>query len=253
MRQDSVAMAELLESKLLRVWPSVSTTLHEGWAIRLAHGYSGRSNSASALVPGSRLPPALLDEIEATYRVAGQASQFRLSPLATADAGQILAGRGYRALNEALTMTALLQPPKMQDAIAELVIETTPSPAWLSGVTGLNDDPSKRRPEHLHAIVSRFTIPAAFATISLDQQAAGFGLLAVDDGWAELGSIILAPQARGKGLGRKLVTGLLGWSQSVGARQAFLQVDATNDVAISLYRSLGFSPVYRYQTMRRIE
>jgi ribosomal protein S18 acetylase RimI-like enzyme len=251
MTGSAIAMAELLEGKLLHVWPSVDTIMREGWAIRLANGYSGRSNSASALVPGAKISEALLHEIEGIYRNAKQPSQFRLSPLVAPETWDLLASRGYRLLNEALTMSDSLTSPVAAPPNQDLLIESTPSPFWLTGVTGLNDEPSKRNPANLKDIVGRLKVPAAFATAFSEGKSAGFGVLAIHEGWAELGSIVVAPSARGKGLGRALVTGLLAWAQRQGADHAFLQVDTCNGIAINLYRSLGFEPVYHYATLRK--
>ncbi len=246
-----LALVELLERKLLHVWPSVETHMRAGWAIRLAHGYSGRSNSASALTLGARVTPTLLSEIEKIYQEAALTPQFRLSPLASADTANLLTGHGYRLKDEAMTMTARLDHQDTASPPAALRIAASPSAAWLDGVVALNDDPSKRNPSHLEAIVGRLQVPAAFATISHQGEEAGFGLSAIHDGWVEVGSVILAPKVRGKGLGRALVTGVLAWGRENGATQAFLQVDVKNHVAINLYRSLGFEPVYTYTVMRK--
>ena len=51
---------------------------------------------------------------------------------------------------------------------------------------------------------------------------------------------------RSKGHARRLVLSALKWARSRGARLAWLQVEADNEPACSLYTSLGFSEVYRY-------
>jgi N-acetylglutamate synthase len=49
-----LAQVAVLESTLLHVWPAVETHRVGDWVVRLANGYSGRSNSASALSPETR-------------------------------------------------------------------------------------------------------------------------------------------------------------------------------------------------------
>ena len=68
---------------------------------------------------------------------------------------------------------------------------------------------------------------------------------------AELGSIMLDPEIRGRGLGRALTMTLLAVAIKAGARTAFLQVDVTNMIAERLYASLGFCKLYRYETLIR--
>jgi hypothetical protein len=92
------------EERLVNVWPAVSTLLMEGWVVRFAHGYSGRANSASAVVPGARMSSALLDTIEKLYRDAGLKPSVRITPLANAAVEPLLMQRGYRIKDESRMM-----------------------------------------------------------------------------------------------------------------------------------------------------
>lgn len=51
---------------------------------------------------------------------------------------------------------------------------------------------------------------------------------------------------RNRGFGGKLVNALLAWAAEKGATEAYLQVVATNDPAVRLYRRLGFTDAYTY-------
>lgn len=60
-------------------------------------------------------------------------------------------------------------------------------------------------------------------------------------GEAELLTIAVAPQARGRGIGARLMQRFLYQAQLRGAEEAFLEVAAGNAPAISLYRAHGFA------------
>jgi [ribosomal protein S18]-alanine N-acetyltransferase len=60
-------------------------------------------------------------------------------------------------------------------------------------------------------------------------------------GEAELLTLAVAPQARRRGLGRKLVQRFLYQARLRSAEQAFLEVAATNAPAIALYTATGFT------------
>jgi ribosomal protein S18 acetylase RimI-like enzyme len=94
-------------------------------------------------------------------------------------------------------------------------------------------------------------VPAAFATLEIEGKAVGFGMGAIDRGYAEIGSIMLDGAWRGQGLGRVTVDALLAWAAHKGATSAFLQVDETNAVACKLYVSQGFADLCGYKTMIR--
>ena len=58
---------------------------------------------------------------------------------------------------------------------------------------------------------------------------------------ADIQTIAVAPELRGTGQGRRLMTHLLGVAAAAGAREVFLEVRADNPVARGLYESLGFA------------
>ena len=82
--------------------------------------------------------------------------------------------------------------------------------------------------------------PLAFLLIEGD---AGFLLGRAVAGEAELLTLAVAPEARRRGLGGKLVARFLYQARLRGAEDAFLEVSAKNAPAIALYESLGFKRV----------
>lgn len=79
--------------------------------------------------------------------------------------------------------------------------------------------------------------PLVFLLVEGD---AGFLLGRAVAGEAELLTIAVAPEARRRGLGRRLVSRFLYQARLRGAERAFLEVAADNPPAIALYRSSGF-------------
>jgi N-acetylglutamate synthase len=243
-----IAVVQACEERLVNVWPAVSTMLMEGWVVRFANGYSGRANSASAVVAGARMPGDLLDTIEGLYRKAGLNPSVRVTPLADSSAEPLLVNRGYRIKDESRMMILSLDRYREVWADPRVRLERGPTRAWLDGVCS-HQEPSKRSPDHLFAIVGQLRVPAAFATLDVDGKAIGFAMCAIDRGWAEIGSVMLDPTYRGQGLGRIPVDALLAWAAREGAAHAFLQVDQTNRVAVRLYSRQGFTDLCGYKTM----
>ncbi len=108
-------------------------------------------------------------------------------------------------------------------------------------------------PASLAALHARsFTVPrpwaeAEFAAILADPLAfllvegdAGFLVGRAVAGEAELLTIAVAPEARGRGLGGRLVARFLYQARLRGAETAFLEVAAGNSAALSVYRAQGF-------------
>jgi [ribosomal protein S18]-alanine N-acetyltransferase len=62
---------------------------------------------------------------------------------------------------------------------------------------------------------------------------------------AELGNVAVTPDARRRGLGRVLIEAALARVRRRGARECFLEVRESNQVARRLYEALGFAVIGR--------
>jgi N-acetylglutamate synthase len=239
-----------LEERLVNVWPSVETLLMDGWVIRLANGYTSRANSASPLVSGVGMSPALLDEIERIYAAAGLLPAVRVTPVCDPAVEDLLLSRGYRVKDRSRILLLELAPYRHGFDNPHVAIDAMPSQRWIDGVCAYQA-PEKRNADHLGQIVRRIRVPAGFAIAGVGGSDVGFAMCAIDRGYAEIGSVIVAQNHRGRGLGRAVTEALLGFSASNGAHHAFLQVDATNAAAIRLYSRQGFVDVGGYLNMVR--
>jgi N-acetylglutamate synthase len=228
------------EERLMNCWPSHQSVILGDWLCRFAKGYSGRANSACSFRPGAMLSPDDVAHVERLYRTAGLAPSFRLSPLIAPLLRQTLETAGYRPEDGSVGMigAAFAHPP-----VPELILEAEPTPDWLAGACRWQQ-PSKRDPAHLLGIVGNIRVPTRFARLVWDGEPAAFGLISLDREMAEFGAVMVDPDRRGLGLGRKLVSGMIGWAKSAGAERIFLQAAIENDVARGLYQMLGFSDLY---------
>jgi ribosomal-protein-alanine N-acetyltransferase len=73
----------------------------------------------------------------------------------------------------------------------------------------------------------------------------GETLVAMASGWLVVDElhitlVAVAPEQRRRGLGRRVLQGLLERARQQGARHATLEVAPTNTAAVGLYRGLGF-------------
>jgi ribosomal protein S18 acetylase RimI-like enzyme len=101
--------------------------------------------------------------------------------------------------------------------------------------------------------------PAARAFLfELDGRTVGYGVLTVGysvehggrDGF--LDDFYLAPEARGQGLGRRILDALEREAQALGIRVLHLEVQAENRRAEALYRSVGFRDSGRRLMSKRL-
>jgi len=77
----------------------------------------------------------------------------------------------------------------------------------------------------------------------VDSSVVGYGGLLVIDEDAHITTLAVAPEARGKQLGKRLMLALVDQALEAGARHLTLEVRLSNSSAQGLYELFGFSPV----------
>ena len=237
-----------LEERALNAWPALQTVLFEGWVVRFSDGYTKRANSACTLgAPCAPLPEAG-EAIEALYERNGRRPIFRLSALARDSDAEWLERRGYARIEPTAVMTADCGRGKPVDP--DIVLTETPGEAWLAGFAAGNRYGPAVRPT-LERMLAAIRPRALFATLSRAGRPCGYGLAVIERGRVGLFDILVEEHARGQGLGRRLVRGMLDAGAQAGAQGAYLQVLETNAAAIALYRSLGFTKAYGYEYFTR--
>lgn len=81
-----------------------------------------------------------------------------------------------------------------------------------------------------------------YYVMTIDSNIVGYGMLRGWDKGHDIPSVgmLIRPDFRGRGLGRLFMNFLQVSAALRGAKQLFLHVDQRNDVALKLYRSLGY-------------
>ena len=241
-----LALVRACESRIVNAWPAPTTLVIDDWVVRFANGYSGRANSASALQADAEMDDGTLAFIEKLYAEASLPPRIRFTPLVAESARRRFAARGYRIETASFGMVAELDPARHPED-PEMLVDPLATEAWISGVCS-HQTGNKRNREHLSAIVSGVRLPAAFATLLHEGRPAAYAMSVAERGMAEIGAVIVDESLRGKGLGKKLMLGLMGWAAAQGCSLAYLQVDQSNGLAFEMYRRLGFRTIYAYET-----
>ena len=239
------ALIRALEERAFNAWPARQTVFHRGWVFRLSGGYTKRANSVNALLPGAPFD-GVREAAAALYARHGLPAVFRISPLAPPEADQELADAGYQHFDPSLVLHRPLALGSVGKPDGSTHISTTPTAAWLEGFAAANSVPTHHRALH-NSMLDHIAHPAAFALQHDAQgQPVGFGLAVLERGAVGLYDLAVAPEHRGGGRGRALVTALLHWAAEAGAASAYLQVRAQNAAALGLYQSMGFKTAYGY-------
>nr|WP_302474538.1 GNAT family N-acetyltransferase [Roseococcus sp. MDT2-1-1] len=87
------------------------------------------------------------------------------------------------------------------------------------------------------------TVPCAWL---LPEDAASLFVVA-DGPLCGIFDLAVRPEARRRGLARRIVAAGADWAIGQGCTHAYLQVSATNDASIALNTGMGFGESYRYR------
>lgn len=234
-----------LERELVAGLPPVETAWLGQWLLRAAGGWTNRANTALVLGdPGTDLDTAVA-RVVAWYRERGLLPRFAL-PLPLAGAvDRHLGALGWERYVETLVRTADLDPligADLPSALPPVLIDDPPPEGWWRLVAGRKGS----LPEVARRIVTAPPV-RGFATVAgADGAPIAIGRGVVHGGWLGLSLIEVVPAARRRGLARHVVATLAAWGREVGARRAYLQVEADNTAAVALYDRLGFRTHHRY-------
>jgi ribosomal protein S18 acetylase RimI-like enzyme len=216
--------------------------LYDGWLLRLLPGQAKRARSVNAVYP-STLP--LADKIrycENLYREHELPMIFRITPFSEPAGLDAALGRlGYPRFDTTAVEATTIDPQHLGLWEADIL----PLVDWVEAVGSLRKSPVLFRQAHLARLQGTPLVQRAMA-VRHEGQIVATGLTIVEDGWAGLFDIVTAPAARQQGFGRRIVESLLRAALDLGARQAYLQVGATNVAARRLYARYGFRERYQY-------
>lgn len=248
MRSDPLLIRRL-EELSFNAWPALRTVLVGGWVVRLADGHTRRANAASPFHPETLPAGAIIDLVDDVFVRAGLDPVYRLTGLQQPEFETSLRARGY-VDNEPVVV--LRSPPLERRAkLSGVTIAPSASDEWLREALSAYGYEAELEPA-LRRIFDDIVWPCGFATIRHCDRNVAWGLAVVEADHVGLFDLVVAPDCRGNGFGGRLVSSLLGWGSSLGARNAYLQVRTENHAALALYNSLGFTEVYEYRHFVRL-
>lgn len=250
-RQD-LANVRRLEAAGFRAWPATMVHYDGAWSVRLTGGHPAkRLNSIVPLDP--------FDDGNLTERIAraarrfaayGRPLTFRISPLAAPAISAHLDAEGWSRFDESLVMRAPLSGALVGEAIHQIPLKDMGR--FIGAAIAINSlDPALR--PGLSEIISSIQPQAGLFVLEEDGEPVSTAICVHDGDLAGLFEVATQEGRRGQGYGRRTLLSALKWAHTHGARQAWLQVEAGNESALGLYRSIGFDEVYRYHYRRSPE
>jgi len=250
----ALAVADLEQVMALHWRAPVAEPLGS-WLLRSAEGFTHRANSVLAAgLPGLDLAGAV-QRARAWYSGRGRpalAGVPRPAPDA-ADAAALVAvaeafaAGGWRVIPQrgafVLTAATAALATARADAPADLRVRLDPEPdaGWLALY--------HYRGEQLPPIATTLLLSApeqVFVSVVDGDRTVAVGRGSLGGGWAGVSAVEVDTEHRRRGLARLVLARLAPWAAQRGARSMFVQVGETNDAAVRLYESAGFTRHHQY-------
>lgn len=254
---------EAIERATLDAVPPQRLGTWDHWLLGLDHGTVGRCHSA---VPLRHDAPRAgsLGELERRYAAEGLAPVLRLPDVRAFDGLRSeLAQCAYRETKPTLVQvgalagavpgfaaltTSLRELRFREEAIGEVEISETPGIEWEQVFLGEGSDPVDgasrlqilRRGRH-----------SLFASVRQEGRTVAVGAAVVSQGWCGIHGMRTLPAWRGRGLASAILAALAHAARDRGLERSFLQVEAGNATARSLYSRCGFTTAWSYSYWRR--
>lgn len=263
------SLALRIEEASLNAWPAMQQILLEGWILRFSKGFTKRSNSIVPLYAGNNSQTeapdpkgrmahhnALIEKVrycENLYTREALQTVFRLTSIPAIESDHepqrldtVLAQRGYTHHETSIVLSRAIDPDASQPVMQQdWQLKMLTLADWLAVYCQLTGMAELSR--GLHSIIlQRISGECGFATLWHGTEPVACGLAVVERGLVGLFDIYTGRAWRNLGCGHQLVSALLNWGATQGAKRAYLQVLLDNASATALYANIGFKEVYRY-------
>ena len=222
--------------------------LYDGWELRFTQGFTGRANSVQIREASSIEIPQKVAFCEKAYAKHDLPCMFKLTD-ADGDLISYLSQRGYRVTKPTDVMLLALDQTDAgcdaQEVSAGVYFSATPE-GWFESYFAFENMQDKTKQELTKKIHAKVAVDQVYIRVMHEEKVAAVASLAIESGYSLLHNVVVSPNLRGIGLGKKLCQAAIRKSKTCGATHIYLQVMQDNPVALSLYRKLAFEKQYTY-------
>lgn len=220
----------------------------EGWLLPIDSGTVGRAKTAVPLRHAA-CTPGTVEWIEAHYRARGFPAAFRIATDPCFDGLRSeLQQRGYRGHKPTLVQVGTVHRMRSVSSQSPAECADAPDAAWTALFLGEGFDPVDGASRVKTLSRARNSV---YAGIREGTEVLAGGAAAFGHGWVSVHGMRTAARHRGQGLAGRVLAGLADAAAGRGMKRVFLQVEAGNTAAQSLYRRAGFETVWRYEYWQR--
>lgn len=216
-----------------------------GWLLCFDEGTVGRARSAVPLSHTTDVAARAVDVVN-VYRRQGAAPMLRVPTTPEFDVSRAaLTSEGFSATQATITMVAAVRDVATACENAERVeLLGVVTQEWEALFVAQGIHPAEARDR----LARLRNAPACVYVSSRDEgEAKALVCACFAQAWCGVHGMRTAASARRQGHARGMLGGIAAECVRRGAKRMFLQVEASNEPARSLYRQAGFSDAWQYE------
>jgi len=239
------SLIQRIEEKSMNAWPALQTNLYDGWILRFAEGYTKRSNSINPIYPSSIDLQKKIINCEKLYQSKNRSVIFKLTQECfPSNLDLELEKRGY--VKNSPTTVQILSLNNFDSFLDKNIIFSADSnQEWINSFKKFSHL-GVRQKDTLQRMLENITYQPCYVMMRLHGNIIACGLGVLSGQHIGLFEIVVSEAHRGRGIGKKLLYGILTWAKDQDAKTAYLQVIKGNIPAEQLYAKIGFKAAYTY-------
>ncbi len=249
-------MNRMYEELALNAWPALITHHYDGWLLNYANGYTKRANSVYPIYDSTLDKEDKIMFCEDYYQSRGLKPTFKMNDsdmLRILD--MCLEDKGYHVVDPTDVMVMALSQSDDKE-ILEYQVNLEFDNEWaktyteLVGISG-EDEQSLVAKRTIKEMLSCITQQPIYICFKDGENAVAIGYGVVERGYLGIFNIIVHEAYRGKGYGHHVMNAIQKEGQKLGAKSSYLQVVCENQIAVNLYKKLGYEKLYTYWYRRK--
>ena len=244
-----------LEKKAAQGWLALEISEYDGWELRFSNGYTGRANSVSVYEDSSKRLEDMVGYCENLYATHQIPCNFKVTD-ADKELSEYLLNRGYKVVTPSDVMILDTDSEAFKEVTSEIYkdVKFSDNPTeWFDPYFEFEGFTDEKKIETYKKIHANTKITKLYVTLMHEGEVAAVASCAIDGEYSLLHNVIVDNKYRGLGLGKKLCLAAILKSKEMGAKYSYLQVIKNNEVAINLYKKLGFTKVYEYCYLKKTD
>jgi N-acetylglutamate synthase-like GNAT family acetyltransferase len=235
-----------IEELTMNAWPSLQTILLDGWIIRMADGYTKRSNSVNPIYNFENNLDKKINYCENIYRSNNLPIVFKIIDCKE---HKIIDKKLEKLNYDKIDLTSVQIYNKIEQINSKsvnIIIDDKFTEDWKScfyQCNNIENLETKKTIENMlknirHKIISVYKVENKIFV--------GCGYGVIENGYIGLFDIIVKDEFRGNGYGKEIVKTILARAKENGINKAYLAVVNNNSTAKNLYKNIGFKEIYKY-------